>query len=150
MLVRSGAKVRGYSNLSCLAPLQITSHLRTGTIHPEVLLHFPMRQWVLSVPHPLRFLFTREPKVMGKVLSIVYRKIASQLIRQAGLTRAAAHSGAVTLIQRFGSALTLNVHLHMLILDGVYVVSTSDARPFFVVCLRRPLSRCKRCSNVSA
>jgi hypothetical protein len=28
--------------------------------------------------------------------------------------------GAVTLIQRFGSALKLNVHLHMLFLDGVY------------------------------
>src|SRR5690606_42144110 len=27
---------------------------------------------------------------------------------------------AVTLIQRFGSALNLNVHLHMLVLDGVY------------------------------
>jgi len=31
-----------------------------------------------------------------------------------------AQSGAVTLIQRFGSALNLNVHFHMLFLDGVY------------------------------
>jgi hypothetical protein len=37
----------------------------------------------------------------------------------------------VTLIQRFGSALNLNVHLHMLFLDGVYVVSESDAAPVF-------------------
>jgi hypothetical protein len=29
-------------------------------------------------------------------------------------------TGAVTLIQRFGSALNLNVHFHMLVLDGVY------------------------------
>jgi hypothetical protein len=28
---------------------------------------------------------------------------------------------AVTLIQRFGGALNLNIHLHMLFLDGVYV-----------------------------
>jgi len=28
----------------------------------------------------------------------------------------------VTLIQRFGSALNLNIHFHMLFLDGVYVV----------------------------
>jgi hypothetical protein len=28
--------------------------------------------------------------------------------------------GIVTLIQRFGSSLNLNVHLHMLVLDGVY------------------------------
>ena len=32
-----------------------------------------------------------------------------------------AHTGAVTLIQRFGSALNLNIHFHMLFLDGVYI-----------------------------
>jgi hypothetical protein len=31
-----------------------------------------------------------------------------------------AHSGAVTLIQRLGSAANLNIHLHCLVLDGVY------------------------------
>jgi len=36
-------------------------------------------------------------------------------------TRATARTGAVTLIQRFGSALNLNVHVQMLFLDGVYV-----------------------------
>ena len=35
-----------------------------------------------------------------------------------------AHTGAVTLIQRFGSALNLNIHFHMLFLDGVYVDRT--------------------------
>ena len=32
-----------------------------------------------------------------------------------------AHTGAVTLIQRFGSALNAHLHFHMLLLDGVYV-----------------------------
>ena len=32
----------------------------------------------------------------------------------------AADTGAVTLIQRFGSATNLNIHLHCLVLDGVY------------------------------
>ena len=32
-----------------------------------------------------------------------------------------AQTGSVMLIQRFGSALNLNVHAHMLFLDGVYV-----------------------------
>ena len=35
----------------------------------------------------------------------------------------------MTLIQRFGSALNLNVHLHLLILDGVYL-PTSDGLRF--------------------
>jgi len=31
-----------------------------------------------------------------------------------------AHTGAVTLIQRFGSALNLNLHFHALFIDGVF------------------------------
>ena len=46
---------------------------------------------------------------MGKVLGIVYRTIATHLIRKAGYTKASAQTGAVTLIQRFGGALNLNI-----------------------------------------
>ena len=40
-----------------------------------------------------------------------------------------ARTGAVTLIQRFGSALNLNIHFHMLFLDGAY--SFEGSRPMF-------------------
>jgi hypothetical protein len=43
---------------------------------------------------------------MGQVLGIVYRVIATHLTNQAGFSRKAAHTGAVTLIQPFGSAIT--------------------------------------------
>lgn len=39
---------------------------------------------------------------------------------QAGLEGSGVHAGSVTLIQRFGSAANLNIHLHCLVLDGVY------------------------------
>ena len=45
-----------------------------------------------------------------------------------------ADSGAVTLIQRFGSAANLNIHLHCLVLDGVYRRGT-DGAPEFVEAL---------------
>jgi len=80
----------------------------------------PLRQWVLSVPYPLRFLFASKPDAIGPVLGIVHRVIAGGLAAQTGVDRAIAQCGAVTLIQRFGSALNLNVHFHMLWLDGVY------------------------------
>ena len=104
-----------------------------------------MRQWVLSVPFALRYLFATAPAVMGQVLGIVTRAIASHLIKAAGYHHTTAQTGAVTLIerarpcahpagdlrssrsavlpicQRFGSA--LNIHFHMLFLDGVYVTS---------------------------
>src|SRR5215471_14604739 len=40
---------------------------------------------------------------------------------EVGTTRARADTGAVTLIQRVGSAANLNIHLHCLVLDGVYL-----------------------------
>jgi hypothetical protein len=75
----------------------------------EILPHQPMRQWVLTVPFPLRFLFASQPAVMGKVLGIVYRAIATHLTRKAGFTKVTARTGAVTLIQCFGGA--LNAHI---------------------------------------
>ena len=76
---------------------------------------------MLSVPFPLRFLFASNPKVMSRVLGIVYRTIATHLAHKAGFAKPMAQTGAVTLIQRFGSALNLNIHFHMLFLDGVYI-----------------------------
>ena len=96
----------------------------------EVLPHQPMRQWVLSFPFPLRFLFATRPKIMSEVLGIVYRVIATHLIKKAGHTKTTAQTGAVTLIQRFGSALNLNIHFHMLFLDGVYIDRSDGSARF--------------------
>jgi hypothetical protein len=87
----------------------------------EVLPRKPLRQWVLSLPFALRFLLATRPDVLTQVLGIVYRAIAADLRLRARRSRAEAETGAVTLIQRFGSALNLNIHFHMLFLDGVYV-----------------------------
>ncbi len=46
------------------------------------------------------------------------------------MPRSTARTGAVTLIQRFGSALNLNLHFHMLFLDGVYVEHPAGAVRF--------------------
>jgi hypothetical protein len=71
----------------------------------EVLPEQPIRQWVLSFPFQLRFLFASRAQLMGRVLGIVYRAISAHLIQKAGFTRKSAQTGAVTLIQRFVSAL---------------------------------------------
>ena len=83
-----------------------------------------IRQWVLSVPFPLRWLFASEPRLLSKTLAVVTRAIGTYLVKKAGFTHATAKTGAVTLIQRFGSALNLNIHFHMLFLDGVYEVDS--------------------------
>jgi hypothetical protein len=80
----------------------------------------PVRQWVLSLPIPLRYLLAAHPHLLTPVLQVIHRAISTFLIKQAGLKLIEAQTDAITLIQRFGSAANLNIHLHCLVLDGVY------------------------------
>ena len=54
-------------------------------------------------------MFASKPKVMTKVLGIVYRAIATYLAHKAGFAKPFTQTGAVTLIQRLGSALNFNI-----------------------------------------
>jgi ribosomal protein S27E len=124
-LVAFSCKRRGFCP-SCGARRMVES---AALLVDEVLPAVPMRQWVLSVPFALRFLFATNPAAIGAALRIVYRTIIGFMVRKAGLTRSEAQCGSVTLIQRFGSARNLNVHFHMLIPDGVYLSETEP--PYF-------------------
>jgi len=121
-LVALSCKRRGFCP-SCGARRMVES---AALLVDEVLPAKPIRQWVLTVPFPLRFLFAAYPELMAKVLGSVTRTIAAHLAHQAGYRKKQAPTGAVTLIQRFGSALNLNIHFHMLFLDGVYVQDGSE------------------------
>ena len=94
-------------------------------------LEIPLDEWVLSVPFPLRWLFASEPRVLSRALEVVTRAISTYLVKKAGFTHKTAKTGAVTLIQRFGSALNLNIHFHMLFLDGVYELDSSGTTAKF-------------------
>jgi hypothetical protein len=125
-LVAFSCKRRGFCP-SCGARRMAES---AALLVDEVLPEQAMRQWVLSFPYQLRFLFASRPEIMGRVLGIVHRVIATHLVRKSGYTNDRARTGAVTLIQRFGSALNLNIHFHMLFLDGVYVDQLNGAARF--------------------
>ena len=101
---------------------QTAAHL-VDHIIPRV----PVRQWVLSLPIPLRYLLAAHPHLITPVLQVIHRAISTSLIKQAGLKRSEAQTGAITLIQRFGSAANLNIHLHCLVLDGVYRIQNGVA-----------------------
>ncbi len=75
----------------------------------HVIPHVPVRQWVLALPIPLRLQLAAQPLLVTPVLQVVHRAITRFLLDQAGLKAEQADSGAVTLIQRFGSAANLNI-----------------------------------------
>jgi ribosomal protein S27E len=122
-LVAFSCKKRGFCPSCGARRMAETAALLSDEVFPDV----PLRQWVISFPFPLRYLFAAHPHAMATVLRIVYRAISTHLIHKAGYSLKEGATGAVTLIQRFGSALNLNIHFHILFLDGVYVCR--DDRP---------------------
>ncbi len=95
---------------------------RAAHLVEHVLPPVPIRQWVLSLPYRLRYLCAWDHTLCRAVLGIYARALlgfARRRARQRGVP--GGRSGAVTAIQRFGSAVNLNVHFHTLVLDGVFV-----------------------------
>ena len=91
----------------------ITNVLMLFIMHP--LLQWT-HQWVVSFFYSFGFMLTRRPYVLG----IFYGTIFTSLTRHAGLGVCSGVGGAgvVTVIQRFGSTLNLNMHLHILLAGG--------------------------------
>ena len=69
------------------------------------------------------------PNVLSRVLNVVTRALSTAVLNGAGLSRSAgAHTGIVTAMPRLGSALNLNAHLHLLVLDGGCTFAVDRAR----------------------
>ena len=89
----------------------------TDYVLPDV----PLRQFVLTMPFPLRFPLAFDGKLLGQVVRIFTDTVAGWYRKrhvERGLPPG--ETGAVTVIQRANSDLRLNPHLHTLFLDGVY------------------------------
>ncbi len=95
-LVAFSCKRRGFCP-SCGARRMAES---SALLVDEVFPHQPVRQWVLSFPFQLRFLFASRPLITGQVLGIVYRVISTHLAKKAGYFKKTAHTSAVTLIRK--------------------------------------------------
>ena len=81
----------------------------------------PVRQWVLTVPHRLRYRLAFDHALCRAVLGVFIRAVLGwyrRRGRRGGVPDG--QSGTVTVVQRFGSGLELNVHFHALSLDGVF------------------------------
>ena len=97
--------------------------------------HVPVRQWVLSFPYALRYRLAYDAPLVSDVLAIFTKTVFASRIRRAREFGAVGKTqcGAVTFIQRFGSALNLNLHLHALVIDGVYAADENGGPQFQVL-----------------
>jgi len=94
--------------------------------------HVPARQYVLSVPYQLRFKMAYSPNATSMVLGAFISAINSDLRRRARRRklRGRLQTGSLTVVQRFGSSLNLNVHFHVISMDGVYAEQSDGSLLF--------------------
>ena len=127
-LVAFSCKGRGFCPSCGGRRMADTAAQLVDCILPEV----PVRQWVLTLPYPLRYRCAWNARLTSEVLRCFLRAVFADQRRRAklefGITRGLC--GSVTFIQRFGSALNLTPHFHTLVLDGVYPGTASAPGPF--------------------
>ena len=90
-------------------------------ITDRVLPAVPLRQWVLSLPFELRRLCAFRSDAAAAIGRIFVEAITGELRREVGEDEA--EHGAIVFPQRFGGSLNLHLHLHVLLLDGLFLRS---------------------------
>jgi hypothetical protein len=78
----------------------------------------------------VRYLLSYNPLLVTKVLSIFMRVVSNWYEKAGRKNGVLGKTGAITFVQRSGSAGNLNVHYHSLFVDGVYAIKNET--PFFI------------------
>ena len=105
----------------------------------RVLPDVPVRQYVLSLPWELRLLAAVKAPVLTALGRIFVDAIFASYrgrARRRGLR--AAQCGAINFVQRFGSSLNLNIHFHVVVLDGAWTRSAGQGVRFHAAAVRVP------------
>jgi len=131
MLVAFSCKRRGFCP-GCLGRrmADTAAHL-VQSVLPEV----PVRHWVCSFPWGVRAVLGYDRQLCRAATQAFAKEVSRSLKRRAkqelGLHSVSdALTGLVAVVQRTDGALRLNVHLHCLGLDGVYVQGPDGALEF--------------------
>jgi hypothetical protein len=131
-LVAFSCKGRGFCPSCSGRRMSDTAAYLVDAVLPEA----PVRQWVLSLPKPLRALCAYDARlcalVLRRFLDAVFTHLRQRAKAELGVSSGSCLTGAVTAVQRFGSAADLNLHFHTLVPDGVFVPGAAvDAAPVF-------------------
>ena len=116
---------------ACSRPCRACPWTR-GRVSPIVGLipRVPVRHWVVTLPEPWRTGLVRDAAARGRLRTKAMRElldaIEAEARRELGPT-ADVHGGGVCAVHRCGTALEPNVHLHALVLDGVFLADRGQA-----------------------
>ena len=127
-VVAFSCKGRGFCPSCGTRRMVDTAAWLVDRVIPEV----PVRQWVLSLPYRVRHVCAYDAEVCAAVRGILVRAVSAfyeRRARQQGKSRPRA--GAVAFVQRFDSALRVNLHFHVLWTDGVFAHQLREGRVEF-------------------
>ena len=128
LLVAFACQRRGFCP-SCAARRMsdLAAHLNHRVL-PDV----PVRQWVLTVPFPLRFPLAYDPDLCREVKGLFIRAVLGWSRRRAErMGIRAGRTGAVVATHRCDSALRLAPHFHAIVMDGVFTGLRLGEQPRF-------------------
>lgn len=121
-------KKRGFCPSCCAKrKAEAAAHL-VDNILPLV----PYRQFVITFPIPMRYWLQTNKKLYSKIHGIVIQCI-HQFYEARGhdLGIDSPKPGTISFTQRWGSALNLNPHMHVLAIDGIYHLPKGKDDPLF-------------------
>jgi hypothetical protein len=121
-VVGLSCKHRGWCPSCCGRRMADSAAHLSDSVLPEV----PIRQWVVTLPWQVRALVGYDRRLCAAVFDAFAKELMALQKRRAkrylGLGSVSeAHTGTVTFVQRFDSALRLDPHGHVLTPDGVWV-----------------------------
>ncbi len=138
--VAFSCKKRGFCG-SCLARRMSDT---AGRLTDEVIPEIPTRQWVLSLPVPLRYLVAYDNDALLAVTSAFMGVLFAYLRRKAkdcggrALDATTYYPGAISFIQRFGSSLNLTyTFIRKWVMAFMRECQMADF--FFSECLHQPI-----------
>ena len=127
-IVPFSCKGRGLC-VSCMSRrmAEVSLHIDDNVI-PEV----PTRQFVLTLPVPVRLWAARNKELLSKICSIAAEQIEKHIKMKAGFEKKdEVYCGMINFVQRFGSALNLNIHMHVLAIDGAFQIKSTGRTKFY-------------------
>ena len=89
----------------------------------------PIRQFVVTFPMQLRLWMARSKELLATVCKKVVKCVNQHLQRESGIPDGL--TGEVVFVQRFGSAANLNLHLHIIAIDGVYEEKSTGRMKYY-------------------
>lgn len=127
-LVAFSCKRRGLCPSCCARRMSdLAAHLVDRVI-PDV----PVRQWVLSLPFPLRYPLAYDPDLCREVKGLFIRAVMGWTRRRAA--EQGVHdgrTGSIVATQLCDSALRVSPHFHAIVLDGVFTDLGAGRTPRF-------------------